>query len=90
MIDKSQITPGTPIVGSDGVLVGTVEGMEGDFIQLRVADSPDGQPRYLPASVIADQSDGKLITLMNHAAMQSLLQDSPEPGEAGTHFLSSS
>lgn len=83
MIDKSQITPHMEIVGSDGIHVGTVDGVEGDFIKLMKSGSPTGEHLYLPASAVADQSEGKLITLMNHAVAQSLLQDSPEPGEGG-------
>ncbi|HWX50264.1 MAG TPA: DUF2171 domain-containing protein [Roseomonas sp.] len=90
MIDKSQITPHMKIVGSDGVHIGTVDGLEGDFIKLTKSDSTDGRHHYLPASAVADQSDGKLTTLMNHHAAQSLLQDSPEAGEGGGNFTTGS
>ncbi|MDJ0386575.1 DUF2171 domain-containing protein [Roseomonas sp. E05] len=90
MIDKSQIAPHTEIVGSDGIHIGTVDGVEGDFIKLTKGDSADGRHHYLPASAVAEQTDGKLTTLMNHAAAQSLLQDSPEPGEPGSNFVTGS
>ncbi|MXP65420.1 DUF2171 domain-containing protein [Roseomonas sp. M0104] len=90
MIDKSQITPHTAIVGSDGVHIGTVDGVEGDFIKLTKSDSADGRHHYLPASAIADQEGDKLTTLMNHTAAQSLLQDSPEAGEPGSNFVTGS
>lgn len=67
-----------------------MDGVEGDFIKLTKSDSADGRHHYLPASAIADQDGGKLTTLMNHSAVQSLLQDSAEPGEAGGNFVTGS
>ena len=89
-MDKSLITSGSEIVGSCGTLVGTVDGLDGDFIQLTPAGSTDGRPRFLPASVVADIGDGRLVAVVNHTAVVSLLQDGPEPGEAGSNFVTSS
>jgi hypothetical protein len=90
MIDKSSITPHAKIVGSCGNHVGTVDEVEGDFIKLTKDDSADGKHHYLPISVVADVEGGKITTLMNHMATRSLLQDEPEPGEAGSNFVTSS
>jgi len=89
-MDKSLIIPGSEIFGSCGTLVGTVDGLDGDFIQLTPAGATDGRPRYLPASVIADIGDTRLVAVVNHTAVVSLLQDGPEPGEAGGNFMTSS
>jgi hypothetical protein len=90
MILKDSIVPHAEIVGSCGNHVGTVDHLEGDFIKLTRSDSSDGQHKYLPVSAIADEKDGKLVTIMNHMAALSMLQDNPEPGEPGSNFVTSS
>lgn len=90
MTDKSLIKEHAEIVGSCGNHVGTVDGLEGDFIKLSKNDSEDGKHHYLPVAVIADIQDNKIVTLMNRTAALSLLQDTPEPGELGGNFVTSS
>jgi hypothetical protein len=90
MTDKSLIKEHAEIVGACGNHVGTVDGMEGDFIKLTRDDSVDGQHHYLPVSAVADVEDGKITTVVNRTATLSLLQDSPEPGEPGSNFVTSS
>ncbi|PHK95978.1 hypothetical protein CR162_05100 [Pseudoroseomonas rhizosphaerae] len=85
MIDKSTITEHAEIVGSCGNHVGTVDHIEGDFIKLTAADSTDGRHKYLPISAVASTEPGRVITLVNHKAAQSLLQDAPEAG-TGPNF----
>lgn len=89
MIDKSTITEHAEIVGSCGNHIGTVDHLEGDFIKLTRSDSMNGQHQYLPISAVASTEPGKVITVVNHKAAQSLLQDSPEPG-IGPNFQAQS
>lgn len=89
MIDKSTITEHAEIVGSCGNHIGTVDHLDGDFIKLARHDSSDGQHKYLPISAVASTEPGRVITVVNHKAAQSLLQDTPEPG-IGPNFQASS
>ena len=89
MIDKSSIAPHAEILGSCGHPLGKVDGIEGDFLKLTRKDSVDGKHHYLPLSAVADVKEGKVITIMNHVAAQSLLQDNAEPGEGGNFVTGS-
>ncbi|PWC29734.1 DUF2171 domain-containing protein [Teichococcus aestuarii] len=89
MIDKSTITEQAEIVGSCGNHLGTVDHLEGDFIKLTRNDSTDGQHKYLPISAVASTEPGRVTTVVNHKAAQSLLQDAPEPG-IGPNFQAQS
>jgi hypothetical protein len=90
MTDKSLIKEHAEIVGSCGNHVGTVDSLEGDFIKLTKEDSEDGRHHYLPAAAVADIQDGKITTVVNRTATLSMLQDTPEPGETGSNFVTSS
>lgn len=90
MTDKSLIKEHAEIVGSCGNHVGTVDGIEGDFIKLSKNDSADGKHHYLPVAAIADIQDGKITMVVNRTATLSMLQDTPEPGELGGNFVTSS
>ncbi|MFC7551094.1 hypothetical protein ACFQU7_00380 [Pseudoroseomonas wenyumeiae] len=41
-------------------------------------------------AAVADIQDGKITTLVNREATLSMLQETPEPGELGGNFVSSS
>ena len=60
-----EIPEQTPVVGSDGRPVGTVDRVEGDHIKLKRGD--DGQHRWLPLTTVAGL-DGGLVRLSLPAA----------------------
>lgn len=90
MTDKSLIKEHAEIVGSCGNHVGTVDSLDGDFIKLTKDDSADGKHHYLPVAAVADVQDGRITMVVNRTAVLSMLQDSAEPGEIGSNFVSSS
>ena len=90
MTDKSLIKEHAEIVGACGTHVGTVDGLEGDFIKLTRGDSQDSKHHYLPVAAVADIQEGKITMLVNREATLSMLQETPEPGEPGSNFVTSS
>lgn len=58
MVDLSQITEHAPIIGADGVHVGTVDHLDGDRIKLTKADSSDERHHYISTGLIAEVEDG--------------------------------
>ncbi len=83
MIDKTKILEHAEIVGSCGNHVGTVDGVEGDFIKMARDDAADPARHYLPISALADVQPRRVTTIMNHSAALSLLQERPEAGAGG-------
>ncbi len=61
MTDLSQIKEHTPVRGSDGQHVGTVDHVDGQRIKLTKNDpSANGQHHYLDASMIASVTPGEV------------------------------
>lgn len=58
MADLSQIKEHAPVIGADGVHVGTVDHVEGDRLKLTKADSPDEKHHYISIGLIAEVEDG--------------------------------
>jgi hypothetical protein len=58
MTDLSQIKEHAPVIGADGVHVGTVDHVQGDRIKLTKADSSDGQHHFISTGLIAEIEDG--------------------------------
>jgi len=52
MVDRAAILPNMEVLGSDGVLIGRVGGIEGEVLRLSGADSPGGMPQSVPLSAI--------------------------------------
>lgn len=49
---RDDIKHGMQVIGSDGAVVGTVDGMEGDAIKLQRGDSADGNHHFVPISQV--------------------------------------
>lgn len=64
MEDFSQIKPNAPVIGADGVPVGTVDRLEGQRIKLKREDAVDGEHRghhhYVSVGLVAGVEDGKV------------------------------
>lgn len=58
MADLSQIKEHAPVIGADGVHVGTVDHVQGDRIKLTKTDSPDEKHHYIFIGLIAEVEDG--------------------------------
>ncbi len=58
MADLSQIKEHAPVIGADGVHVGTVDHVQGDRIKLTKTDSPDEKHHYISIGLIAEVEDG--------------------------------
>ena len=58
MTDLSQIKEHAPVIGADGVHVGTVDHVQGDRIKLTKTDSADGQHHFISTGLIAEIEDG--------------------------------
>lgn len=74
MIDLSQIKEHTPIMGADGVHVGTVDHVEPHRLKLTKTDSNDGKHHYISTGLIADIEDGT-IRLSANADVAITLED---------------
>lgn len=67
MIDATQIAEHSPVIGSDGGHVGTVDHVEGDRIKLTKNDDPDGSGQhhhFIPLSNVASVEDGAVKLTM--------------------------
>ena len=67
MIDATQIAEHSPVIGSDGGHVGTVDKLEGDRIKLTKQDDPDGSGahhHYIPVSNVASVENGRVKLTM--------------------------
>lgn len=58
MADLSQIKEQAPVIGADGVHVGTVDHLDGDRIKLTKADSSDERHHFISTALIAEIEDG--------------------------------
>ena len=58
MADLSQIKEHAPVIGADGVHVGTVDHVQGDRIKLTKTDSSDGKHHFISTGLIAEIEDG--------------------------------
>ena len=67
-IDQGQIQDHMPVVGADGRPVGTVDGIEGEYIKLtRTSPEAGGEHRWVPLSTVAGL-DGGVVRLSLPAA----------------------
>ncbi len=67
MIDPAQIAEHSPVVGSDGGHVGTVDHVQGNRIKLTKNDDPDGSGKhhhFIPLSHVAAVENGKVVLNM--------------------------
>ena len=53
MVDTSTIREHMEVIGSDGVNVGRVDGVDGSRIKLERKTSPDGQHHYIDVADVA-------------------------------------
>lgn len=74
MVDLSQIQEHAPVVGADGVHLGTVDHVDGHRLKLTKTDSPDGQHHYISAGLIAAVENGT-VRLSANADAAELLED---------------
>lgn len=58
MADLSQIKEQAPVIGADGVHVGTVDHLDGDRIKLTKTDSSDDRHHFISTGLIAEVEDG--------------------------------
>ena len=58
MADLSQIQEHAPVIGADGVHVGTVDHVDGDRIKLTKTDSSDEKHHYISTGLVAEVEDG--------------------------------
>ena len=58
MADPATIKEHAPVIGADGVPVGTVDRVQGDRIKLTRQDTPDGRHRYISMGLVAEVEDG--------------------------------
>jgi hypothetical protein len=77
------IRPGWKVVAADGSEIGKVDEVTGDeahdiFDGLAIAESAFGKPRYIPAEVVAEITDG-VVRLSLSAADAGGLEDFREP-----------
>ena len=54
----SQIPEHAPVIGADGVHVGTVDHVLGDRIKLAKNDSGDGKHHFIATGLVAEIEDG--------------------------------
>ena len=70
MTNRDQIKEHMDVIGADGVHVGTVDGVEGDFIKLTKADSGqgshEGHHHFLPLGLVAE-IEGDTVRLSANA-----------------------
>ena len=58
MVDVSQIQEHAPVIGADGVHVGTVDHLDGDRIKLTKADSASAHHHYISLGLVAEVEQG--------------------------------
>jgi hypothetical protein len=75
MVDISQIHEHAPVIGADGVHLGTVDHIDGDRLKLTKTDSSDGQHHYIAVGLIADIEDGTVRLSANADAALLLEED---------------
>ncbi len=60
MIDTASIKEHAPVIGADGVHVGTVDHVQGDRIKLTKNDSGDGRHHFISTGLVAEIEDGTI------------------------------
>lgn len=88
MIDKSQIREHMNVVGADGVHIGTVDKVEGEYVKLTRNDSPqtqDGQgARHRTFSLgLVAEVEGDTLVLSATAANAELLEEDTGGADGG-------
>ena len=66
MVDIAQIKEHAPVIGADGVHVGTVDHVQGDRIKLTKTDSGDGRHHYISLGLVAEV-EGETVRLSANA-----------------------
>jgi hypothetical protein len=79
MAPVPEIQPHSPVIGADGVHVGTVDHIVGGRIKLTKQDSSDGRHRYIDMGLVAEVEDGT-VRLSANGNVAILLED-VEPEE---------
>ena len=66
MVDVTQIKEHAPVIGADGVHVGTVDHVQGERIKLTKADSGDGKHHFISLGLVAEV-EGAVVRLSANA-----------------------
>ena len=66
MVDVTQIREHAPVIGADGVHVGTVDHVQGDRIKLTKTDSGDGRHHFISLGLVAEM-EGETVRLSANA-----------------------
>ena len=66
MVDVTQIKEHAPVIGADGVHVGTVDHVQGDRIKLTKTDSGDGRHHFISLGLVAEM-EGETVRLSANA-----------------------
>ncbi len=75
MLDLSTIKEHMPIMGADGVHVGTVDHVDGHRIKLTKNDSQDSKHHYISTGLIAEVEDGTIRLSANADVAITLEED---------------
>jgi hypothetical protein len=73
-MDLSQIPEHAPVIGADGVPIGTVDRIEGRRLKIRRVGALTGHKHYVDAGLIADIENGT-VRLSANADVAVLLED---------------
>lgn len=73
-MDLSQIPEHAPVIGADGVPIGTVDRIEGRRLKIRRKGALTGKKHYIDAGLIADLENGT-VRLSANADVAVLLED---------------
>ena len=75
MPDLTAIKEHAPVIGADGVHVGTVDHVQGDRIKLTKTDSGDGRHHFISTGLIAEVEDGTVRLSANADVAVTLEED---------------
>ncbi len=75
MVDIAQIKEHAPVIGADGVHVGTVDHVQGDRIKLTKKDSGDGRHHYISLGLVAE-IEGDVVRLSANADVAITFEES--------------
>ena len=75
MPDLSAIKEHAPVIGADGVHVGTVDHVQGQRIKLTKTDSGDGRHHFISAGLVAEIEDGTVRLSANADVAVTLEED---------------
>ena len=76
-MDLSQIKKHAPVIGADGVHIGTVDHVHNGLIKLTKHDSSDGKRHTIKTSLIAEIEDGT-VRLSANADVAVMMEHSEE------------